>query len=235
MCLVTTPDLPTLRDFLIDSTRPAGTFRYHELQGFLFAVASSPELIQPSDWLPAIFNDQPALYANLEEAQRILDQFMTLYNEVNAAVLEATLSLPADCFISTDVMANFDTDAPLAAWSRGFLQGHDWLEELWDVELPKETENELDAVLMILTFFSSRKVAEECQREGDFGDEPLEVVATRLLGLVPDAMEGYAHMGRTVLAEAYAPVEQRRVTKVGRNDPCPCGSGKKFKQCHGGT
>ena len=21
--------------------------------------------------------------------------------------------------------------------------------------------------------------------------------------------------------------------RVGRNDPCPCGSGKKFKQCHG--
>jgi hypothetical protein len=24
-----------------------------------------------------------------------------------------------------------------------------------------------------------------------------------------------------------------RGPKVGRNDPCPCGSGKKFKQCHG--
>jgi uncharacterized protein YecA (UPF0149 family) len=24
-------------------------------------------------------------------------------------------------------------------------------------------------------------------------------------------------------------------TKVGRNDPCPCGSEKKFKQCHGRT
>jgi preprotein translocase subunit SecA len=23
------------------------------------------------------------------------------------------------------------------------------------------------------------------------------------------------------------------VKKVGRNDPCPCGSGKKYKQCHG--
>jgi preprotein translocase subunit SecA len=23
------------------------------------------------------------------------------------------------------------------------------------------------------------------------------------------------------------------VPKVGRNDPCPCGSGKKYKQCHG--
>jgi len=24
-------------------------------------------------------------------------------------------------------------------------------------------------------------------------------------------------------------------TSVGRNDPCPCGSGKKFKKCHGAT
>ena len=30
------------------------------------------------------------------------------------------------------------------------------------------------------------------------------------------------------------PVEQRRVEQVvGRNDPCWCGSGKKFKRCHG--
>jgi preprotein translocase subunit SecA len=25
----------------------------------------------------------------------------------------------------------------------------------------------------------------------------------------------------------------RQEQKVGRNDPCPCGSGKKYKQCHG--
>ena len=24
-----------------------------------------------------------------------------------------------------------------------------------------------------------------------------------------------------------------RADKIGRNDPCPCGSGKKYKQCHG--
>jgi preprotein translocase subunit SecA len=32
-----------------------------------------------------------------------------------------------------------------------------------------------------------------------------------------------------------APVQQvvRSQEKVGRNDPCPCGSGKKFKKCHG--
>ena len=31
-----------------------------------------------------------------------------------------------------------------------------------------------------------------------------------------------------------APQQAKRDTsKVGRNDPCPCGSGKKFKKCHG--
>ena len=29
--------------------------------------------------------------------------------------------------------------------------------------------------------------------------------------------------------------QRRGEAKVGRNDPCPCGSGKKFKRCHGGT
>jgi preprotein translocase subunit SecA len=34
-------------------------------------------------------------------------------------------------------------------------------------------------------------------------------------------------------AQAEAPKPVRAATKVGRNDPCPCGSGKKYKKCHG--
>jgi preprotein translocase subunit SecA len=36
--------------------------------------------------------------------------------------------------------------------------------------------------------------------------------------------------------EALPSVEQRRVDEseqIGRNDPCWCGSGKKYKKCHG--
>lgn len=29
-------------------------------------------------------------------------------------------------------------------------------------------------------------------------------------------------------------VATRSVKQVGRNEPCPCGSGKKYKQCHAG-
>jgi len=32
-----------------------------------------------------------------------------------------------------------------------------------------------------------------------------------------------------------APTVKREADKVGRNDPCPCGSGKKYKKCHGAT
>jgi preprotein translocase subunit SecA len=33
--------------------------------------------------------------------------------------------------------------------------------------------------------------------------------------------------------EAKAQPFKRFGDKIGRNDPCPCGSGKKYKQCHG--
>ena len=32
---------------------------------------------------------------------------------------------------------------------------------------------------------------------------------------------------------ASAATVRRTEAKVGRNDPCPCGSGKKYKHCHG--
>ena len=31
----------------------------------------------------------------------------------------------------------------------------------------------------------------------------------------------------------FAGMNFQQIPKVGRNDPCPCGSGKKYKQCHG--
>src|SRR5690606_29865155 len=38
-------------------------------------------------------------------------------------------------------------------------------------------------------------------------------------------------MSREVGSEPFN--QQRRVTKIGRNEPCPCGSGKKYKKCCG--
>ncbi|MGD2063215.1 MAG: SEC-C metal-binding domain-containing protein [Nitrospirota bacterium] len=34
-------------------------------------------------------------------------------------------------------------------------------------------------------------------------------------------------------SEGRQPVRKEAADKVGRNEPCPCGSGKKYKKCHG--
>ena len=52
------------------------------------------------------------------------------------------------------------------------------------------------------------------------GDEPAEQIPEGVAVAVADA-------------EPSAAPFVRSSQKVGRNDPCPCGSGKKYKQCHG--
>ncbi len=49
----------------------------------------------------------------------------------------------------------------------------------------------------------------------------------------PTAEEGGAEGTETPSAETPPMPFVRQGPKVGRNDPCPCGSGKKYKQCHG--
>ena len=44
--------------------------------------------------------------------------------------------------------------------------------------------------------------------------------------LIDGSVEEYNKQKRVALL-------QQRFKGVGRNDPCPCGSGKKFKKCHG--
>jgi preprotein translocase subunit SecA len=73
---------------------------------------------------------------------------------------------------------------------------------------------------------------------GGNGRQPPRLVATS----ADDLEEAFMRRKRRELEQArmagagdVAPVQQvvRGQEKVGRNDPCPCGSGKKFKKCHG--
>jgi len=143
-----------LRAFLGDPRRPADTLRYHELQGFLFAVASAPELVKPSEWMPIVFGDREPEYASLEEAREVIGQLMAVYNAVNATVAEHRAALPTDCAFRSDPIANLDDDAPVAQWSRGFLRGHQWLEESWESYIPAELDDDFAAMLMTLSFFA---------------------------------------------------------------------------------
>ena len=57
--------------------------------------------------------------------------------------------------------------------------------------------------------------------------------------MVHEQLQGYDHLARDMADQAAAAAPQkvatirREVPRVGRNDPCPCGSGKKYKKCCG--
>ncbi len=73
--------------------------------------------------------------------------------------------------------------------------------------------------------------------------EPREIsISTRPPSTTIDALEKEFHRKkqRDLEAASFAgagdssqPTQRRTGEKVGRNDPCPCGSGKKYKKCHG--
>ena len=71
-------EIEELRKFLISPQRPDGTLCFQKLQGFLFAVTSCPEMVQPSDWLPIISDDEDIGFNDQSEAERILSLVMTL-------------------------------------------------------------------------------------------------------------------------------------------------------------
>lgn len=225
-----------LTAFLSDPVRPAGTLSYHELQGFLFAVATAPELIVPSEWMPLVFADQDAGYRDVAEARIIIEELMALYNAVNAGVAGESAALPVDCPFRHEVLANLEADAPVSQWSRGFARGHQWLGDTWDAYVPDEHDEEFGTMVLSLSFFSTRRLAEAYRRETG-SRRSLKAMAAMIREAFPEALAEYARLVRgiaRVVAEHEASAgSPSRALKIGRNDPCPCGSGRKYKKCCG--
>jgi uncharacterized protein len=230
--------LVRLREFLASSQRSEDTLRYEELNGFLFAVNCSPERVPPSSWLPMVFGDGQPSFEDPTEASIILRAILELHNSINRDILSGRVGLPEGCGPERDPLANLELGSPIGMWSRGFLLGHQYLVELWEEHTPSQLAEELGSIVMVLTFFADRKLAESYHREFSKGGLDLEHMAKSLGELLPSAMEEYAHLGRSMLQ---APLKRRtkaqptRREKVARNEPCPCGSGKKYKKCCGAS
>jgi uncharacterized protein len=223
-----------LTRFLSSPQRPIDTLTYPQLAGFLFGLANGPELIQPSEWIPLVFDDQEAQYGTEDEANQVLQAMMALYNDCVRERPGGAVSLPPLCDIRLQLMDNLTIDAPLSQWAQGFGMGYDYLAEVWDAYTPDELDEELGALLMALTFFSSRTLAEAYYQDGN-KKGTFDELAESVMELFPEAMCGYAHLGRSIyqarLDTGELASEPLPTIKIGRNDPCLCGSGKKFKKC----
>ena len=95
-------------------------------------------------------------------------------------------------------MANLEPDAPLSQWAHGFAEGHDWLVELWEEYVLDEWDKEAGACLLVLSFFSSRRLADAYRKEIRKPGTRLKAMAGEMIELFPGAMASYAHMGRSI-------------------------------------
>ena len=233
---LTNLELARLAAFLAEEQRPTKSMGLAELQGFLFAIASSPELIEESEWLPLVFNSHDAGYAEGEEPE-ITGLIRQLYQAQKYQIADGQVILPELCQPAEIVLSNFADGSTFSLWCAGFMAGHDWLEELWEEYLPEDLHDQLTSFVVILSFFASRELADAYYGELKDNDKPFDEIAEQVLTLHADAMVEYAQLGYKLLqamerikAEHPKPAISN---KVGRNEPCPCGSGKKFKKCCG--
>ena len=70
-------------------------------------------------------------------------------------------------------------------------------------------------------------------RPGPIGPEKREEIIVQMAAGILRAYRYFRQHQRRV-ASTYGPEPQRSPGKIGRNEPCPCGSGKKYKRCCGG-
>ena len=213
--MINKADTAVLDQFLDDPARPEGTFKLHELQGFLYVVACSPEHIPPGEWLAEIANGEDMRFQSAEEAEQITGLIFSLFNQVNEGALERSRELPDGVATCDNLSGNFEDSTPICQWSKGFVIGHGWLEEVWDSYAIEEMDEELGSAAMVLSFFSSRKLAELFFQETMTPQSKrkpatkFEDFAEKVKELFPSALASYAHMGRSI-AEALATVESSR-------------------------
>jgi uncharacterized protein len=208
-------DFGLLADFLHNASTVGPAMDMQTLEGFLTAVVIGPRLISPSEWLPWIWDcidgTANAPFDGPEQANEVLTQLMEKYNRLIAA-------LEADSFIPA-----FGHDAQDAAqrWCRGFLSAANLDGQAWSMLMLAHP-----AWFAPFMRLGTRDGAEITEREGD--------AQVWLDALVPSLMDIRDHWRlRSADSGQHMGTLVRAAPKVGRNDPCPCGSGKKYKRCCG--
>jgi preprotein translocase subunit SecA len=96
-----------------------------------------------------------------------------------------------------------------------------------------------DGFIRMLSTINSNFAAQLMRVQPRNQAEETERLQRQMAQRARQAIEGRATAEGKVDEEAAAaarqPVVRPAGPKVGRNDPCPCGSGKKYKKCHGAT
>ena len=188
----------TLAEFLVADNRPKGTKNYPEVNGFLYAVACSPEVLTEAQWKPVIFDDQDPVFESQEERDLIEQGLRDELAQIEKSISEQKPVMAEYFRPDEEMMENFEEDSPIAHWGIGFLSGHQWLEELWAAYLPPDKVEELQHFIDTLSFFADKNKAVKLCQYQKIVDLSLDVYAETVIENFDAAGQAYAYYGLSI-------------------------------------
>lgn len=233
MNTITDADLERLDDFLACNDMPAA-MDVATLEGFLTALVIGPQMVMPSHWLPWVWDLEHGQgdveFDSNEQASEIIGLIMGLSNQI-ASAFQRDPAAFEPVFYRHAVWG-------ASEWCEGFLKAtalfdaQSWA-ALWALDAARAMSGDQDGsgdgslvtpFLRLGDAASTQLTGQEDARRWVDALVPalVRIHAHWLAHRIPPAGSGAAHR----------PL-RRTTPKVGRNSPCPCGSGKKYKHCCG--
>ncbi len=201
------------------------------LDGFFTALHCAPDMIPPSACLPEIWDggemSDEEIFENNEQFNMFLELVLRQWNDVLYRLENEEVFLPI--LLSDESNESFSGND----WAKGFVRGMGYHRDEWSDLLNDEMEG--GALVPIFTLYHEHDPDPSMR---PYKEPVSEELREKLLaGLCAGVMRIYRYFAphreiSAQLAKQTGTIRREQV-KVGRNDPCPCGSGKKYKKCCG--
>jgi uncharacterized protein len=202
-----------------------------QLDGFLAALICSPEIVPPSEYLPEIWGGNIVLGDEFS-AQPILKDFLSLimryWNSIVDTLQSGEVYLPL--LLDDENGISHAND-----WANGFLRGMELRKEEWADLLDDEEHGGSLVPIFALAHENHPDPKMRPYKEPVSAEmrETLIVGAAAGMNKIYHYFEAQRLLGTVPLDNMTT--FRRSMPKIGRNEPCPCGSGNKFKHCCGKT
>lgn len=227
------PQLEVLGEFL-DQMWDDGAMNLEELDGFFAALHCCPELVLPSEYLPEILGSDDALeneelFPNVEATQLFFGLIMHHWNAVGDAFHSGDFFMPL-------LLEDEEERAYGTSWADGFMRGVNLRKEAWRDILDEEEKFMWLGPILALVHEDDPDPKLRPFKE-PLTDEQREKLLAQISLAATEMYQYFApHRGRSAAAkrdQALFGGQQQNAARIGRNDPCYCGSGKKYKKCCG--
>jgi uncharacterized protein len=197
-----------------------------ELDGFVAGLLVCPEMIKPGDWLPVVYDAggaETAPFDDLAHANRVLALIMQHYNSVAVMLFEH----PERYRPLLPVVG--DNDVVWEVWIDGFAAALDFAPEAWETlqETAPATSEAFDGLMRLVEISAAGADLGPAERDA-LGATAAADISRWIIALNKWRLDN----NKAARGIEWGPPPAAR-GKIGRNEPCPCGSGKKYKRCCG--